>query len=78
MPTCRMAEISPEFLAEDAQNVWKNWIRAGILVPEGDRRYTLSPLGEYWHVTLISLVMGMLTQIAAARHNHERVPVEAT
>lgn len=72
------AEISPEFLAEDAQNVWKNWIRAGILVPDGARRYSLSPLGEYWHVTLISLVMGMLTQIAAARHNHERVPSEAT
>ena len=45
------------------RSVWKNWIRAGILVPDGENRYKLSPLGEYWHVTLISLVMGMIAKI---------------
>lgn len=71
-------EISPELLGGEANFVWKNWIRSGILVPAGENRYTLSPLGEYWHVTLISLVMGVLTELTATRHNHERVPAETT
>jgi len=56
-------KISAELLSGEAQAVWKNWIRAGILVPDGENRYKLSPLGEYWHVTLISLVMGMIAKI---------------
>lgn len=69
-------EISPGLTSPCVQAVWKNWIQAGILVPDGENRYVLSPLGEYWHVTLISLVMGMLTQIAEKKHAHQRVEAE--
>jgi len=64
------AEITPEFRSIDARSVWENWTAAGLLVPDGDRRFTLSPLGEYWHTTLISFVLGMLAELAMARHAH--------
>lgn len=64
------AEITPEFHSADAHRVWENWVEAGILVPDGGRRFVLSPLGEYWHVTLISFVLGMLAELAMASHAH--------
>jgi len=64
------AEITLEFRSADARGVWKNWTAAGLLVPDGDRRFALSPLGEYWHTTLISFVLGMLAELAMARHTH--------
>lgn len=71
------AEITPEFRSADARRVWENWTAAGLLVPDGDRRFTLSPLGEYWHVTLISFVMGMLAELAVSAHART-VPAEST
>lgn len=61
------AEITPEFLAADARRVWGNWVASGLLRPDGERRFTLTELGEYWHTTLISLVSGMLRRIAETR-----------
>ncbi|MGN0835539.1 MAG: radical SAM protein [Candidatus Spyradosoma sp.] len=60
------ATISPELDAPDARAVWENWVRADLLVPEAETarpRFTLTPLGEYHHTTLISLVLAMLRRV---------------
>ncbi|MGN0861505.1 MAG: radical SAM protein [Candidatus Spyradosoma sp.] len=60
------AEISPALDSPAAREVWENWTRAGILVPDAGAarsRFTLAPLGEYWHTTLIPLVLGMLMRV---------------
>lgn len=63
------AEIVPDFIEAPAQAVWANWVKAGLLIPNGDR-FKLSPLGEYWHVTLISIVMGMLMKVSTRYHRN--------
>lgn len=60
-------KISPALLSPEAQAVWENWRRAGILLPDESGNYRLSPLGEYWHVTLISLVMGVIACLLAVK-----------
>ena len=57
----------PLDIAADARRVWGNWVASGLLRPDGERRFTLTELGEYWHATLISLVSGMLRRIAETR-----------
>lgn len=56
--------IFPPILAEKTEKIWTNWVAAGLLVPAAGGRFTLSPLGEYWHTTLISYVLRMLMQLA--------------
>lgn len=62
------SEIVPDFTEAPASAVWANWVKAGLLVPDGENRFKLSPLGEYWHVTLISIVMSMLMKVAERHH----------
>lgn len=64
-------EIFPAALAAGTRDVWENWTRAGLLFPADENgKFTLTPLGEYWHTTLISLVMGILMTIGTRAHAH--------
>lgn len=66
-------EIFPAALAAGTDAVWENWTRAGLLSPADENgKFTLTPLGEYWHTTLISLVMGVLMTIGMRAHAHSR------
>lgn len=72
-------KISPALMSSEARSVWENWESAGLLAPDAPNRhsrYTLTPLGEYWHTTLISLVLGMLADVGnrSGHGNASNVP----
>lgn len=72
------AEIFPPFLAAGTDEIWENWTRAGLLSPADENgKFTLTPLGEYWHTTLISLVLGILTTIGTRAHERSRTTAAA-